>query len=79
MVSGLDHQPTPDIDQFLAAIAGEKDRGSVRLKVVSLDGKVDVITLRLDLQYWPTYALNLGEDGWRRTRLSSEPGRAEPR
>ena len=78
-IVAVDHQATPDLDHFLAAIAGEKDRGSVRLKVVSLDGKVDVITLRLDLQHWPTYALDLGEDGWRRTRLSSEPGRAEPR
>ena len=76
-IVAVDHQPTPDLDHFLAAVADKKDRGSVRLKVVSLDGKVEVITLRLDLQYWPTYALDLEEDGGRRTRLSSEPGRAE--
>ena len=48
-------------------------RGSVRLRTVDLDGAEEVITLRLDLEYWPTSELRRGGDGWTRTVLSS-PG-----
>jgi len=65
--------PTPDLDAFKAAVVGVPDRGSVRLRTVDLDGAEEVITLRLDLEYWPTSELRRGGDGWTRTVLSS-PG-----
>ena len=74
-IVALDGRPTPDLDHFLAAAANQKDRGPVRLKVVNLDGKTEVITLRLDLEYWPTYSLALEGEGWQRTRLSAAPAR----
>ena len=60
----VDGQPTPDLDAFLAAVAAKPDRGSVRMQTVDLDGKVEVITLKLDLRYWPAYELRMTDAGW---------------
>ncbi len=66
----VDGVPTPDLDAFLEVVAGKPDRGAVRLKVVDLDGRVEVLTLKLDLEYWPTYELVRSTDGWQRRRIS---------
>ena len=71
-IVAIDGRPTPDLDEFLAAVAQKPDRGPVRIKVVSLDGKVEVITLKLDLAYWPTIVFERGEEGWQRARLGAE-------
>ena len=68
----VDGQPTPDLDTFLSVVSAKPDRGPVRLKIIDLDGKVEVITLKLDLEYWPTYELIRKDDGWHRTRLSPQ-------
>jgi S1-C subfamily serine protease len=62
----VDGQATADLDAFLAAVAGRPDRSAVRLKTVDLDGKVQMITLKLDLQYWPTFELLQTAEGWER-------------
>ncbi|PCC67603.1 serine protease, S1-C subfamily, contains C-terminal PDZ domain [Nannocystis exedens] len=69
-IVAAEDRPTPDIDSFLAAVAGKPDRASVRLKTVDLDGKVDLLTLRLDLEYFPTYELRRTRDGWIRIEHS---------
>ena len=61
---------TPDLDRFLEAVAKTKDRGSVRLKVLDLEGRVRVKTLKLDLEYWPTWELRRSADGWQRRQIS---------
>ncbi len=68
-------QPTPDLDHLLAAVADAADRGSVRLKTLDLEGRERVITLKLDLEYWPTWELIRGPDGWQRNRISRVPSR----
>lgn len=65
----VDGQPTPDLDAFIKAVSGRPDRSSLRLRTMAWNGAVDVITLKLDKRYWPTYELNRTEQGWVRTML----------
>ncbi len=57
---------TPDLDAFLAAVSGREDRGAVRIRTVDLEGRSRVITLKLDLQFWPTSELRRDGRRWRR-------------
>jgi S1-C subfamily serine protease len=71
----VDGVATPDLDAFLAEVAGRPDRASVRLKTVSWNGQEGVLTLKLDNRYWPTYELVRGDAGWvRRSIPSPVPG-----
>jgi S1-C subfamily serine protease len=62
----VDGRPTPDLDAFLAAVQGRPDRSSLRLTTVTWNDSTEVITLKLDLHYWPTYDLRRTPDGWQR-------------
>lgn len=67
-ILAVDDQPTPDLDAFLKVIAGKQHRDAVRLKTVTWSGVVEVITLKTDLQYWPTLELTRDAAGeWTRT------------
>ena len=66
----VDGRPTPDLDSFLAVVAGREHREAVRLRTVNWNGQAEVLTLKLDNRYWPTYELTLGDDGdWQRREL----------
>jgi pro-apoptotic serine protease NMA111 len=65
----VDGQPTPDLDAFLKVVAGRLDRSSLRLRTVSWNNVPEVITLKLDRQYWPTAEIVRGADGWSRHNL----------
>ncbi len=65
----VDDVPTPDLEQFVAAISGRKDGSDVRLTYQKLDGSTDVATLKLDLRYWPTSELRLTKGVWVRTGI----------
>jgi S1-C subfamily serine protease len=65
-VNGVD---TPDLQSFIEAVAGQEDRAAVRLKTVTWNGAVEVITLKLDNQYWPAYEIRRTDDGWRRVEI----------
>ena len=65
-----DGQPTPDLDSFLAAVAGHADGDAVRLRVINWNNQVEVVTLKLDKLYWPTYELlRTTTGGWERRAL----------
>ena len=65
----VDGKPTPDLDAFLAAMAGKADRADVLLKTITWSNVVEVITLKLDKHYWPTYELRRVEEGWERREI----------
>ena len=69
-IIAVDDQPTPDLDSFIKAVANREDRSPVRLKTVTLSGATEVITLKLDLRYWPTYELRRTALGWERKALN---------
>jgi S1-C subfamily serine protease len=65
----VDGQPTPDLDAFLKVVAGRADRSSLRLRTVSWNNVPEVITLKLDQQYWPTAEIVRTPEGWSRRNL----------
>jgi S1-C subfamily serine protease len=67
----VNETPTPDLQSFIEVVRGMKHRESVRLKTVSWNETVEVITLKLDNQYWPAYEIRRDDDGWRRIAFGS--------
>ena len=68
-ITEVDGIPVPDLDAFIRAVSGRPDRSSLRLKTVSWNDSVEVITLRLDRHYWPAYELRRSDGGWQRVPL----------
>ncbi len=68
-ITEVDGIPVADLDAFIRAVSGRPDGASVRLKTVSWNGSVDIITLRLDQHYWPAYELRRTDTGWKRIPL----------
>ena len=67
----VNETPTPDLEAFVDAVKDIGHRESVRLKTKTWNGTTEVITLKLDTQYWPAYEIRRTENGWRRTDLGS--------
>jgi S1-C subfamily serine protease len=68
-IVGVDGQATPDLDSFVSAVSGLADRDSVRLNTMTWNSVPQVITLKLDTHYWPSYELRREGDVWRREQL----------
>lgn len=62
----VDDIETPDLQSFIDVVAKIGDQKSVRLKTITWNGAVEVITLKLDAQYWPAYEIRRTQDGWQR-------------
>ncbi len=73
-IVAVDNEPVADLDGFLAAVANRADRSSVRLRTIRLDGRPGVITLKLDLQFWPTAELRRNGTRWERILHPSGSG-----
>jgi len=69
----IDGQPTPDLDAFVAAVSHKADRESVRIKTVTWNDQIEVLTLKIDERYWPAYELRRVDDEWRRSLIGAAP------
>ncbi|MEY4762090.1 MAG: hypothetical protein RLZZ200_1946, partial [Pseudomonadota bacterium] len=65
----VDGYPTPNLDAFLKVVAGRADRTSIRVRTLTWNNSPEVITLKLDRHYWPTYELRRGSAGWERRAI----------
>lgn len=65
----VDGQPTPDLDAFIRVVTGRADRASLRLRTITWNNAPEVITLKLDKHYWPTYELRRASSSWERRAL----------
>jgi S1-C subfamily serine protease len=65
----VDGVPTPDLDAFLKVVSGRPDRSSIRLRTITWNNAPEVITLKLDRHYWPTYEVRRTPGGWERRDL----------
>ncbi len=68
-IVAVDGVPTPDLDAFLRVVGGRADRTSVRIRTLAWNGQGEMITLKLDRHYWPTYELRRAAAGWERHPL----------
>ena len=64
-ILAVDGVNTPDLDSFIKAVKQLHNGNTVRLTVRTWDGMRQVITLKLDLRYWPTYEVVHNGSGWR--------------
>ncbi|MCB9701848.1 MAG: trypsin-like peptidase domain-containing protein [Myxococcales bacterium] len=66
LITAVDGRPVASLDEFLAQVAGRCSGDALRLSTLDIDGKNDLITIRLDLEYFPTFELRREGAGWRR-------------
>jgi S1-C subfamily serine protease len=69
-IVAVDGEPTPDLDAFVRVAARLGDKESVRLNTMSFNDVPEVITMKLDPQYWPSYELVRDGYEWRRQALN---------
>lgn len=68
-IVAVDDVATPDLESFVQIVAGKQDQASLRLKTINWNGAVEIITLKLDNQYWPAYEIRRTEQGWQRSAI----------
>jgi S1-C subfamily serine protease len=68
-IVAVDGQPTPDVDTFVKVATALGDKESVRLNTMTFNDVPEVITMRLDPVYWPSYELRRDGYDWRRLEI----------
>lgn len=68
-IVAVNGKPTPDIDAFLGAVRNLHDHHAVRLRTVDPNGRVDLVAMKLEPEYWPTYELRRTDGHWTRRPL----------
>ncbi|HEY9182164.1 MAG TPA: hypothetical protein VIQ99_03130, partial [Gammaproteobacteria bacterium] len=69
-IVAVDGEATPDLDAFVRVTGALGNRQSVRLNTLTFNDVPEVITLKLDPQYWPSYELVRDGYEWRRQALN---------
>jgi hypothetical protein len=68
-IVAVDGKPTPDLDRFIDVVNGLGGRDAVRVNTVGWNDVPEVITLKLDRQYWGSYELRRHDYAWERRAL----------
>ena len=68
-ITSINGIPTPDLDAFTAVAKGLSHGQFVRVSLVSLNTKRKVLSLKLDLHYWPTWELKRIDGDFTRVML----------
>jgi pro-apoptotic serine protease NMA111 len=66
-VVAVNGTPTPDLDALLAVDATLKDGDDVRVDVITLEGRKQVLTLEPYRDFWPTVEVKWDGKVWTRT------------
>jgi S1-C subfamily serine protease len=69
-IVAVNGQPTPDLEAFVRVAESVADQESVRLNTMSFNDVPEVITMKLDPQYWPSYELRRDGYEWVRQNLN---------
>jgi S1-C subfamily serine protease len=69
-IVALNGQATPDLDRFVAVASALSENDAVRINTVTPNNVPEVITLKLDDLYWPSYELKRVDNGWQRNSLN---------
>jgi S1-C subfamily serine protease len=69
-IVAVDGQPTPDLDAFVRVVGSLAGQEFVRLNTMSFNDVPEVITMKLDPEYWPSYELRREGYEWRRYDLN---------
>jgi len=65
----VDGIATPNLDRFLELAGNRPDGSPVRITTVTWNDSVDVLTLKLNQNYWPAYEIVYSDGDWRRIAI----------
>ncbi len=65
----VDGMATPDLDRFLELAGNRPDGSPVRVTTVTWNDSVDVLTLKLNQNYWPAYEIVYRDGDWQRIAI----------
>jgi S1-C subfamily serine protease len=68
-ITAVDGMAVAGLDEFIAVVSSRRNRDSVRLTTVTWNGQAEVLTIRLDDTYWPSYQIVWHDGQWRREAL----------
>jgi S1-C subfamily serine protease len=57
---------TPNLEAFRSAVAGREDGDTLRLRVVDLEGRTQLLAVEFDRHDWPNVLLKRTDSGWQR-------------
>ena len=68
-IVAVDGEPTMSLDAFVDVVKRHAGQDAVRLNTVSFNDVPEVITMKLDPEYWPSYELRREGTEWHRRAL----------
>lgn len=63
-IVAIDGTPVNNLDEFISAVKGKQHKESVLIKILDINNRPHVITLRIDSHYWPFYELRYQNEAW---------------